>query len=172
MLVYPLVAGLFLVGVAVNLFESPPDWPNVFAGTGIAVVMMTMWAWMRFNARRRQEAMKWLLANRKQITDEPQYFRDSPFPSSPISSTSNFRDFKVVTSALIVTVSHTIYSGPRGSFLHGVIATLWTLAFGWWGIPWGPVRTLQALISNLSGGEKTAVLVAISPAEMAKHPEP
>lgn len=34
----------------------------------------------------------------------------------------------------------------------GLGYTLLTLLFGWWGIPWGPIRTVQALITNFKGG--------------------
>ena len=30
--------------------------------------------------------------------------------------------------------------------------TLITLLFGWWGIPWGPVYSIESLATNLSGG--------------------
>ena len=32
-----------------------------------------------------------------------------------------------------------------------------SLLFGWWGIPWGPVYTVQAVTKNVSGGYKTTV---------------
>jgi hypothetical protein len=31
--------------------------------------------------------------------------------------------------------------------------TALTVLLGWWGIPWGPIRTIQCLITNLSGGK-------------------
>ncbi|MBB4265401.1 DnaJ domain-containing protein [Roseospira visakhapatnamensis] len=44
--------------------------------------------------------------------------------------------------------------------LHGhrtaVAASLYCWALGWWAIPWGPVRTLQALWRNLPGGQQPA----------------
>ncbi len=36
---------------------------------------------------------------------------------------------------------------------HSIGFTLITLLFGWWGIPWGPIYTIGALFSNLSGGK-------------------
>jgi hypothetical protein len=36
--------------------------------------------------------------------------------------------------------------------LAGLPTTLLTLVAGWWGIPWGPIYTIQSLITNLSGG--------------------
>jgi len=35
--------------------------------------------------------------------------------------------------------------------------SLATLLFGWWGIPWGPIYTVQSLAKNVSGGYKTTV---------------
>jgi hypothetical protein len=37
--------------------------------------------------------------------------------------------------------------------LAGLPTTLLTLVAGWWGIPWGPIYTIQSLITNLSGGK-------------------
>jgi hypothetical protein len=34
----------------------------------------------------------------------------------------------------------------------GVPYTLGTLLLGWWGIPWGPIYTVQAIAKNFSGG--------------------
>jgi len=31
--------------------------------------------------------------------------------------------------------------------------TLITFFFGWWGIPWGPIYSIGALFSNLTGGK-------------------
>ena len=40
----------------------------------------------------------------------------------------------------------------RARLLRGLPYTLFNLLFGWWGLPWGPVRTLQAVAVNLAGG--------------------
>lgn len=31
--------------------------------------------------------------------------------------------------------------------------TLLTLVMGWWGIPWGPIYSIGAIVNNLSGGK-------------------
>lgn len=42
---------------------------------------------------------------------------------------------------------------PGGSgFLPGIPYSLISLLLGWWGIPWGPIWTLQTLFRNLGGG--------------------
>jgi hypothetical protein len=61
------------------------------------------------------------------------------------------------------TISIVILSFKRVSKVHFVRAgegaagkslpyTLLSLAFGWWGFPWGIIYTIQSLITNLSGG--------------------
>ena len=36
---------------------------------------------------------------------------------------------------------------------NGLIYTLISLILGWWGIPWGPIYTIGALITNFRGGK-------------------
>lgn len=35
----------------------------------------------------------------------------------------------------------------------GLPYTLLSLVMGWWGIPWGPIYTIGALVTNLGGGK-------------------
>ncbi len=43
----------------------------------------------------------------------------------------------------------------------GLIYTFISLLLGWWGIPWGPIWTIQSLIVNFKGGKDvTAEVVA------------
>ncbi len=43
----------------------------------------------------------------------------------------------------------------------GLPWTLLTLVLGWWGIPWGPIYSVQSLVVNLKGGKDvTAELLA------------
>jgi hypothetical protein len=44
--------------------------------------------------------------------------------------------------------------------LKGLPFTLLTLVAGWWGVPWGPIYTIQCLAKNLSGGEDITARVA------------
>jgi hypothetical protein len=46
---------------------------------------------------------------------------------------------------------HFIRSGENAT-ARGLRYTLIALFLGWWGIPWGPIYTIQALRKNLGGG--------------------
>lgn len=40
----------------------------------------------------------------------------------------------------------------ENAVLKGLPFTLLSLVLGWWGIPWGPIYTIQSLWVNLKGG--------------------
>lgn len=40
----------------------------------------------------------------------------------------------------------------RSRLVPGLGWTCLTLVAGWWGIPWGPIYSVQSLYTNLSGG--------------------
>jgi hypothetical protein len=74
-----------------------------------------------------------------------------------VSKGSRFVYFSYTISLLIVTFRDTsgvylIRSGEttvRRSFLFTIVSFL----TGWWGIPWGPKFTMQAIRTNLRGGK-------------------
>jgi len=44
----------------------------------------------------------------------------------------------------------------------GILFSLVSLLFGWWGIPWGPIYTIQALAVNFGGGKDVTQQVVAS----------
>ena len=47
---------------------------------------------------------------------------------------------------------HFIKAG-ESSISKGLPWTVLTLLLGWWGIPWGPIWTIQSLVINFRGGK-------------------
>jgi len=43
--------------------------------------------------------------------------------------------------------------GKESSPLKGLKYSLLSFVLGWWGIPWGPIYTIQCLFNNFKGGE-------------------
>lgn len=53
----------------------------------------------------------------------------------------------------------------------GLPWTALTLVAGWWGIPWGPIFTIQSLVTNFKGGKDvTAEIMAQLTAASAPSP--
>jgi len=69
-----------------------------------------------------------------------------------------------------------IYFIPAGAspLGKGLPWTLLTVVAGWWGIPWGPIYTVQSLVVNFKGGKDvTAELSAkLQPAAAGSAPRP
>ena len=47
----------------------------------------------------------------------------------------------------------TLVKADEYAVTKGLGYTVLTFLLGWWGIPWGPIRSVQALITNFKGGK-------------------
>lgn len=69
---------------------------------------------------------------------------------------ARFVVFEYCVSIILMTFKRptNIYFVKNGESTAGksVGYTFVTLLVGWWGIPWGPIHTIGALITNLRGG--------------------
>ena len=65
--------------------------------------------------------------------------------------------FQYCVSIIVLTFrrSSDIYfvKGGESVASKGLIFTLISFLFGWWGIPWGPIYTIQSIMVNLRGGK-------------------
>lgn len=77
--------------------------------------------------------------------------------------------FRYCISVIVLTFRRgsDIYFLKQGesAAVKGLPFTLLSLVAGWWGIPWGPIFTIQCVYNNLSGGKDVtqAVLNSIRP---------
>ena len=92
-----------------------------------------------------------------------------------LSKGAKFVTYQFCISVLIFTFkrSSDIYFIRAGenAIEQGVGFTLISLLFGWWGIPWGPIYTLQALTTNIKGGKDVTqeVLAALASTASGKN---
>lgn len=165
MAAYILISVLFAAGAVANFFGEPV---NVTEGTAcltISLAMLGMLAWVWTSHRRAEDTLRWLIANKDRLSDEADFFNDAPVFDKTISKKSKLSSFRVVTSAFLFTSVDELGLEFRTGIWAGLFATAWTLIFGWWGLPWGPVRTIQALIHNCTGGKRISAAGAIISAE-------
>lgn len=52
------------------------------------------------------------------------------------------------------------------------VATLITFLFGWWTFPWGPVRTVKTIVSNLRGGTARSEAQLLAELRLKTPPPP
>jgi hypothetical protein len=77
---------------------------------------------------------------------------------------AKFVRYRYCVSVLVLTLLRgtDIYFVPAkdSRISKGLPWTLLTLLAGWWGIPWGPIRSIQSLVINLRGGDDLTAAVS------------
>lgn len=87
-----------------------------------------------------------------------------------IQQGGKFVVFQYCVSLLVITFkrSSSVYfiRHTENAVVKGLPFTLLSLVMGWWGIPWGPIYTIQSLGINLGGGKDVTreVLAAVTAA--------
>jgi hypothetical protein len=88
-----------------------------------------------------------------------------------IASGGKFVAYQYCISVLIMTFkrSSNIYFIPASESrtFKGLGFSLLSLFLGWWGIPWGPIYTIQSLWTNFNGGKDVTQEVLASMAKVA-----
>ena len=86
--------------------------------------------------------------------------------SFEIQRGGKFVIYQYCVSVLILTFKrgtdvHFIRAG-ESRLVPGLAWTFLTLLLGWWGIPWGPIYSIQTFIVNFSGGKDVTALIVPS----------
>ena len=73
--------------------------------------------------------------------------------------------YQYAISILVVSFrrSSDVYFIPAGesAVKKGLPWSLVTLVAGWWGIPWGPIFTIQSLVTNFKGGKDVTTELSV-----------
>ncbi len=90
-----------------------------------------------------------------------------------INQGGKFVIYQFCISILVITFkrSSNIYfiSHEQNAVVKGLPYTLLSLVLGWWGIPWGPIYTIQSLWVNFKGGKDVTQEVLVSMASAAQR---
>jgi hypothetical protein len=147
-----LVVGLvFLAGVAYNVFGPEPNPTEATAGAVIAATLIGLFVLTRYHETQAAAFERWLTHNRSAIEHGGSLYANEVL----ITPATRLTRYQVALSFLIVSfkVPTRIYIvGHHATGFVAALCTVISLALGWWGIPWGPVYTVQVIIRNLRGG--------------------
>lgn len=96
---------------------------------------------------------------------------DSRSIESQIQQGGKFVIYTYCFSVILMTFrrSSNIYfiRADENAVAKGLKFTLLSAVVGWWGIPWGPIYTIGALITNLRGGKDVTAEVMASISEQS-----
>ena len=91
-----------------------------------------------------------------------------------IQKGGKFVMYQYVISVLIMTFKRNsnIYfiKADENAIVKGLPFTLLSLIVGWWGIPWGIIYTIQALIANFGGGQDVTAQVLATAGQTVPPP--
>ena len=134
---------LFLAGAIYNLFKG--DYKEMAGGLFISFVLLAIY-----------------FARRKKAAEEAAVMATGHVGDLRCCKCGRTED--VARRAYIVTYSLIFFTSKSpGSFRPicnrcsvnaGLPYSFITLLVGWWGIPWGPIYTVQAITQNVKGGIK------------------
>jgi hypothetical protein len=91
-----------------------------------------------------------------------------------IQQGGKFVMYQFCISLLVITFkrSSNIYfiSHDDNAVIKGLPFTLLALLLGWWGIPWGPIYTIQSIWVNFKGGKDVTNEVLASMSSVSQNP--
>jgi hypothetical protein len=91
-----------------------------------------------------------------------------------IQQGGKFVMYQYCISLLVITFKRfsNIYfiSHEQNAVVKGLPFTLLSLVLGWWGIPWGPIYTIQGVWINFSGGKDVTQEVLASMTSAVQKP--
>jgi hypothetical protein len=97
-----------------------------------------------------------LLANRESIVTGGWKYKDKLVIEPETVLTQYIFTFSLITLSFKMP-SRFYIAGQENTGLVNFVYTSLNLLLGWWGIPWGPIYTIQSLVNNLKGGNQITV---------------
>lgn len=97
-----------------------------------------------------EKFIQWVIEN-----IEPIKAGTARYKEKPVTRDTAIVQFQATISVVVLTIkspSRYFIKGQSNIFLMAIAYTFVTLILGWWGIPWGPIYTLQTVFKNLTGG--------------------
>lgn len=149
------IAGLFVSGFIYNTATGTAEPGDAAAQWLIIGLALTAYWFVRREERLRDELLQFLHANSAAIRAGTAVYR-----GHSISYATRLRTCHIVLSFLLMSFklpSRLIIDGSESDRGLRSGCSLVTLLFGWWGLPWGPIWTLQTLARNLHGSDATTV---------------
>lgn len=139
---------LFFAAIGVAAFQD-----NNYAFTIILILIGLIPGVLIWLERKRvlasEDFPKWINENRKKIKQGT-----ASYKGIRVNTETELVRYRACVAIVIVTFSFTSawqFPGQKRSIQ--TLYSLITLLMGWWGIPWGPIYTVQFLYKNIRGGE-------------------
>lgn len=144
---------LFFAGACYNVING--NYSEAIGGIIFTAILFGLYWHFKGEKKKAEEFTEWIIINKDQVNN---YSLD--YNGYPIDKETELVQYQACISFLLFTVklsSRFYVKESLSSGLANVLYTLVTLLLGWWGLPWGPIYTIQVIIKNITGGKKVKV---------------
>jgi len=134
-----------------------------FMGVGI-LIFSSIYLFMVVPARRgksKDPLLGWILENKTAL----KHGGTAKYKDHDINENTKLVRYCWVLSVVTLSMKapgNWLVSGTTRSTLFRMLSIIFNLVFGWWGIPWGPIFTIQSLFINVAGRWKISVSDVLS----------
>lgn len=143
--------GLLMAGLGFSKGEY--DAAIFWLGAGVVIGIIAIF--LQKDKNKSENFLIWIVNNAAQIRNGT-----ARYEGELITPATEVTQFQACFSFLIMTTkspSRFFIKGHDNLIAIGLAYTLVTLVFGWWGLPWGPIYTLETLYRNTVGGHKQVI---------------
>lgn len=150
-----MVGALFAAGAVYNFAANGIVSVNGAVDATLAFACYQLFIFMKREQRRTDDFHRWVIANASVLRSGT-----GSYGTVQLDRDSEVTQFQGAISLLIVTLtvrSRPYVVGQDPLLLPGMMYTVISLLLGWWGLPWGPVRTIHAIVVNATGGKRQRI---------------
>jgi hypothetical protein len=138
------------------LVEGTAKSGDVLVGGAVAVIAAGYFLFFRAQRKANEDMLRELASRRGDL----ETMGVAHVTGHVINKDARLRRYTTTISFLLVSVrlQSRLFLPSERSAPMAIACTLGSLLFGWWGLPWGPIWTIQSIVSNLRGGAAVGVL--------------
>ncbi|MCL6458747.1 MAG: ankyrin repeat domain-containing protein [Gorillibacterium sp.] len=148
----------FILFVALAMFGvNQASLEMIITGVVASLLVLMLMGMFKREARIAKHFTDWLQANTQLIYDD---HMTTTYQELFIRPQTMLVSYKAVISLGIFTrtfTSRKLVAHTRKAAFYRLGYSLLSILLGWWSIPWGPIRTTQALADNIKGRNQLAV---------------
>lgn len=145
---------LFMIGCGYNVYMG--NFGDVLLGGGISIFLLCIYIFFRRENKKNDEFLQWIGENQERINSSGIEYASGQV----IDRYTELARYYACLSFVIFTIklpSRYYIKGTASSNIALIIYTLITILLGWWGLPRGPIYTIQVIFKNVAGSYNVEV---------------
>lgn len=144
---------LFIFAMIYNYLIG--NYREAVGGMCLAIIFFIVYFYFRQQAKKSEQFLRWVYENQDKLLEG-----EESFNGIRINLDTEVTRFEACLSFMIFSTkipSSFLIRDFHFTFLVSLFYTAISLIFGWWGLPWGPINTIQVIYRNIRGGNKSTV---------------